>query len=776
MGILVRGGVSAMAMACALSAVPAFAQAAEGAAAGDDIIVTAQRRAERLEAVPMSVAAVSPEQIRSAGVTNVRDLSNVVTGFQLAASGTFPQPAIRGISSTVSNYFDNNVAVYVDGLYQAAPLIMNLDLPNISSVEVLKGPQGTLYGRNATGGAVLLNTLDPTSQLHAKAEVGYGRFNDFRANGYISGPLDEKVSVSLAGNIRRSDGYYKFASRTPGGAPFGNAAPLKQQAIRAKFKFDFSADFSAVVTYSNVYISDTRTNIYTPVENTSPTYLGKPGAANIPNVPNVYEYDPANIAASKQNEASLKLKLKTGPGTLQSITGYTVTVTHNRYDFDGTYAALSYSLQDPVKNETFQQVIDYNIDAIQGLNIIVGAMFVDGVLDGKGTSYGGTGANTGPAVIGTDLTLTNTAPYRMKKQAWAGYIDATWNIVGGLYLNAGGRYSTESLHSIQRQDSSIASQVRNLTDSRTRFSKFTPRASLRYEFDPRTSIYASYSQGFRSGNYNQPLPACVNTTGGACFQPARQEEVDAFEVGFKTSRPGFRFDMAGFYYNYRNLQLTVLKTVPNGLGGFIATTDLGNAPKAKIYGLEANVSFQPVENLTVSAGGTWLHARYGDNFIFTGTGVSSATMGINTNADPLKTYGNVSGLQNLSGLMMTRSPNFSGNISVVYRIPQGEGGWELATNAKYSSKFVPNNPSVWGAGAGVPASRQNEQRFVQGAYAQVNASVTWTHPSGNYYVRAWGNNLTDKQYRLNYNGSAAFGTYVAWSDPLTFGGTVGFKM
>ena len=127
----------------------------------NDIIVTAQRRNERIEDVPMTVAVVSQETLAASGVNTFRDLQNVTTGLQIGNSGSYPQPAIRGITTTNAGAYENNVAVFVDGLYQATPQILNMDLPNVQDIQILKGPQGTLYGRNATGGALIVTTIDP---------------------------------------------------------------------------------------------------------------------------------------------------------------------------------------------------------------------------------------------------------------------------------------------------------------------------------------------------------------------------------------------------------------------------------------------------------------------------------------------------------------------------------------------------------------------------------------------------------------------------------------
>jgi iron complex outermembrane receptor protein len=388
-----------------------------------------------------------------------------------------------------------------------------------------------------------------------------------------------------------------------------------------------------------------------------------------------------------------------------------------------------------------------------------------------------------------DYTLLSNSAFDQKKDAWALYADMTFHATEKLSINVGGRYSSEK-QKIFAQISGPAAfaafglfrDPQNVQDT---FKKFTPRVSIRYEVAPRTNVYATYSQGFRSGAYNSQAPICVNAsfTGTKCtYEPAKQETINSYEIGFKTAGRNFHFDAAGFYYDYKNLQ--VASTFAQS--GFPVTVIL-NAPKAKIYGAEASFDWTPIENLTIRGSGTWLHARYGDNFLFSGTGVNPAQTGINPNSDPLKSAINcsfpnltataqcpVTGQQNLSGLMMSRAPNFSGNIGMDYLVPMGDGGIRFAGNVKYTTKYVPTNPSVWGNIAGVPVDRQSEQRFVQGAYALVNASVTWTDPSNHYYVRAWGTNITNHKYRLHYSGTGT-GTYSPMAEPAIYGGTIGVK-
>lgn len=820
-GLLLSAAVLIM-PATTMSAMAQSQAPVDEAASNNEILVTAQRRTERLEEVPMSIAVVSQETLENVGVNSVRDLANVTSGFQVGNSGSYPQPAIRGITTINAGAYENNVAVYVDGLYQFTPQILNMDLPNIQNIQILKGPQGTLYGRNATGGAILIDTIDPTREWHGNIEATYGRFDDKRLRGYVAGPLSDRIGLSVAGTFRKTDGYYKLASRTTPGQFDGRTFGQEQEAVRAKLKVELTDSFRATLGYSYTRASDPRGVLFTPIENVSSPYTG----ANSTRPMGLGEVAGDAFALDfKQHEGSLKLELDTGIGTLRSVTGYTSGNLVTTYDADGSYAASSYSTS-VILDKTWQQSIDFTINAIDKLDLIVGGTYFN-----INTSYVPGAANaaylapTGsqPGTPLSSYQLFQTIDFQRTKEAWAGFIDATFHVTDRLSINAGGRYSTETQDVAAEKSfycrtaggclvgatlvpvGGVTSTPYTFAQSAmsSTYSKFTPRASIRYEISPRTNIYFSYSQGFRSGEWNSVPPSDTNLSLWRSVGQVGQESVNAFEVGVKSAGRRLRFDASAFYYDYSDLQLatTVFAGTPP-----LAVVSLQSVPKAKIYGLEANIDFDVTENFKVRAGATWLHARYGDRAVFVGSSVNVNGTGYNTNSDPLKVFPNLpQTAQDLSGKQMARAPDFSGFVGVEYKIPHGDGGFVFAANVKYTSSYAVTEPTIWGgeplggptgyqarvdaakaAGQPIPlpnnnvtlagtpyASRANDARARQEAFALVNASVTWTDPTNHYYVRAWGNNLTNASYRTNYRPSSQ--TYIPMGEPLTFGGTVGAK-
>src|SRR3984893_4008946 len=197
----------------------------------DEVIVTAQKRSERLVDVPISVAVVSAAQLDNAALEGLQDLDKVAVDTKINRVGVYFQPSIRGITTRVVGVGqENNVAVYVDGFYQPSQVGINTDFDNIKSVQVLKGPQGTLFGRNATGGAILIDTFDPSFTPTGKASLSYGRFNEVIAQGYFSNGLTDHLAFDVSAHWKTSDGYIKDI------AGF-NTDPVQDKSIRSKLLF-----------------------------------------------------------------------------------------------------------------------------------------------------------------------------------------------------------------------------------------------------------------------------------------------------------------------------------------------------------------------------------------------------------------------------------------------------------------------------------------------------------------------------------------------------------
>jgi iron complex outermembrane receptor protein len=735
-----------LALAAGAIAVPtaASAQAADDAdagASGGDIIVTAQRRSELLEEVPMAVQVITPDAVSNSGVTNFMELGKIAVGAQMAFNGSVPAVAIRGITSALSAYnAEPNVAVYVDGFYDGQPLTIAADLSNLESVQILKGPQGTLYGRNATGGAMLITTLGPTHVLTAKSDISFERFDRVTFNGYVAGPLSDKIRVSLSGHLRQGDLSMRLADRNVVGGTAGSADTFKQANIRAKLEMDLSDELTATLGYSHSYVNDPRANFFSVYDHIlpPPNYVSPPLR---PTRFGVAAYQFPNFSGGKSDQYSLKLAWETPLGTLSSFTGYSDRFVGVNVDFGGAFVPI-FDIRTRYDQKTFQQSIDYNITAIDRLQLNIGGLYYDDQLTQKGDSA------TVNISQGVPATIVRQNSYT---KAWALYADATYSLTDRLNINVGGRYSYDKKRATYQQNLASGAVLTPFISDTTSWKEFTPRATIRYEVAPRTNVYASVTRGFRAGLYSQQGPA------GGVYDPAQPEKITAYEVGFKTAGRKFRLSAAAFYYDYTDLQVTITLSKP----GEPVSSILQNSKGAKVKGFETEFSYNPIPNLTLRGGISVLDAYYVDFPNAVGTGVN-ATNTLNVSNQQ----------QDLSGHELVRAPNYSGSAGFDYEIPSSVGTFLLTSTLSFTDSYVVSNPSVYGPLA--PAALRDKQRLRQKAYQLLSAQVRWTDPSDHLSLALFGDNLTNTSYRLSYN-AGSFGDYSAKADPRTYGVRLGYK-
>ena len=729
-----------------LAAVPAFAEAAAPAAttpSSSEIIVTAQRRSERLEDVPMAITALAPETMEKRGIRNMQDLSQTVAGVQINYQGSFTYPAVRGISSLTTGIgFENNVGVYIDGFYQPDVTAINADFANLAGVEVLKGPQGALYGRNATGGAILISTLRPSATLTGKMDLRYGAYNDKSGSAFISGPLGSGVRVSVAGFLRESDGYYDSLDAN-GVKINGKAAPLHTYSFRGKLEMDVAHNLTATLGFNYTDFMDMRGGMFNFEYNRFlvPAQVGRLYTPRT-FATNRYSYTDTTIT-----EPTLTMAWDTGIGKLTSYTSQAKRKFAHDFDFDGSYSDLSFNYG-RYQETTFQQGLDLNVKGIPGLDLVVGANYhYDRTTANPSLAYGNN------AVVLTTVTSSFT-------RAFAAYVDGTYHITDKLSFGFGGRYTSEKRRTefAATPTGGATATILATQDPTLSFNNFSPRGVLTYELAPRTNVYGSISRGFRSG-----FMQVLSVSGAAVLNPIKPETITSYEVGFKTVQDKFRFDMSAFYYDYKNIQVGL--TLPNpacaGQPTCPPANIIANAAKARVYGLEGQVTYTPVKALNINMSASYLDAKYVDFANVTSTGFNATTGHNVTNQ-----------VQDWSGQQMARAPKFSATLGVDYTTDFQRGALAFSINGKYTSSYVPNSPALFGPLG--PAGLQTTQRYRQGRYATVNGSINWTDPSATYTLGVWVNNLTNVNYRLSWNGST-FGDYNIWNMPRQIGGRLGYK-
>ena len=669
-----------------------------------DIVVTAQRREERLRDVPISITALSSEALETNNIDSARDLSLVTPGLNYSVQGIYAQPTIRGIGTLVTTPgADANVSLYIDGVYQPNQVGNALEFNNVERIEVLKGPQGTLFGRNSTGGAIRIITSDPDLvDAGLKGGLSYGRFNAVKATVYASLPLSDTLAVNVSGLYRHDDG---FVTNLFNGHELST---VSTRAVRGKILWQPTDNLEIVLGANYAYTRDNTGYSYRPLGGNN-AFIGPNFVVPASRYEVVLNDDPVSGATVK--DANLRISWDVGGGTISSITSIQKAQPSVYSDTDGSPTGppgRDYN----INNKTFAEDLNYTSDLDGPFNWTMGAFFYDD----KSELF----LKSGPVVVSGYV----------KTRAVAVYGEANVDFTDRVHLIAGLRYSDERKHAVGGTGGPP------LVDTTEKWDSFTPRVSLRYDLSNSTNIYASFSRGFKTGNFNLPSLTPV---------PVDPEEVTAYEVGLKRSGGGFTFNIGAYYYDYKNIQVQIANQVGN-----VAVTVLQNAASAEIYGFDFDTSYQVNDNLTLFGGLAYNHARYVD---FTDASVFNPII---INGEP---RGNVQVAEDASGNHLIRSPDFTFNLGGTLTIPVGAGAIEISPLVSHNGGFY------WDPG----------ERIRQPAHTLVNGRITWRPDDDRYSISLWGENLLNEVYLMHASPSAS-GNNGSYALPVTFGVSLDFKL
>jgi iron complex outermembrane receptor protein len=724
---LLAGGVLAI-------AAPAFAQ--DNVTTLEDIVVTAQRRSERLQDVPISITALSSAALDRSGVTSTQDLARVTPGLSFPVNGGYIQPTIRGISSEGSNIGDSsNVALYVDGVYQPAQASQLMDLPDVSQVEVLKGPQGTLYGQNAMGGAIIITTQAPSFTPTGKLSASYGNYNDINLRGFVSGPIvGDVLAASLSAAYQDRDGFRH--DLVYGGRDKG----LRSKQVRAKLLFTPSDD--AKVTASAYWTKRGDTALYSgqPLDGNSTGY------AFYPNAPRARSPKDTVIGSQGDDQfetwgGSIRGEFDVGLGTFNTITGYTNAHIKNYADVD--YSPVNIAVAAPVlqKTHSFTEELNFVSKKMSGWQFTTGLFFMSSedsflpsqfVLSSLGIP--GLVPTLAPAAPGpTALALQSNGT--LKKEIYAGYAEVTYDLTDKLVVSAGGRYSYEKQTALSNANGGnvVGSPLYTLQLTETPYSpdafkKFTPRVTVRYAVDPNSNIYGTYSKGFKSG-----LVSTLDFTN----PPVKPEDLTAIEVGYKgRPLPGVSLNISAFHYTYKNKQVAHYEA-PNYI--------YQNAASARVKGVEADLSWAATHGLTLSATASYLDGKYKK---FTGASSTVSTG-----------FGDLNVPIDASGLRMIRTPKFTGTLAANYEVETDMGKFGAYASVYYNDGFK------WEVSGRI---REKAHTTLDGELSYSPASLE------NMRLVLWGKNLTDVDIKQSVLTSD-FGDGVSYAPPRTFGVRAEYK-
>lgn len=711
--------------------VPAHAQEASAADLGrrsgaeridsnvGDIVVTAQRREQRLQDVPVAVTAVSQDALRDIQATNIGDLQGVVPNLTLHdGDASNAVVYIRGVGQIDSlSFADPGVGIYLDDVYLGRAQGAFLTVYDVDRVEVLRGPQGTLYGRNTIGGAVKFVSSALSNDPTYRAELTLGSYDDVELSGAIGGALiEDSLLAKAAVSFIRRDG---FSDNAFDGRDDGDK---RQFAGRVAMEYRAGSDFRLRLNVDGS--RDRPDTSRTPARATSVFGLYPP-TTNDPfqvdaNFNQLSDLDTFGVSLTADWNIGSSISLK-------SISAYRRMVYKANLDTDATPLDLFGVYVDQHQHQLSQEVqVTYTGDR---LNAVAGLFY----FDEKDRTLSGLFA---PA-----LGLVTAGTNRQHNRSAAAYGQLSYEFVDRLSLIAGLRYTSEHKDFARTQELfppttslpvplGTGLLVTDLTMEKS-WNSFSPKVGLDYRPSDDVLLYASISRGFKSGGFD-----------GRADTPERAKPYDpetlwAYEIGVKSTLLDRRLtaNLALFYNDYTNLQLSSFTAAADGSFSALFT----NAGAATIRGAEFELAARPVPGLAINFQLGYLDAQY-DRYIGPG--------------------GNdISRLRKL-----VNAPEWSGRLGVKYRIDLGDrGGLSIGGDASYRSKTYPTVSS--------------SEILAQPGYILVDAFVRWASAKERYYVQVGGKNLTNKRYRTHgFDLSDSLGYQLAYyGDPRVFRVTFGTR-
>jgi iron complex outermembrane recepter protein len=737
-GITMKRAILAIsASVLAMAAMPAWAQEAADEPADGDIIVTATRSETLLSKTPIAMTAIAGDDLVQAGITNPTQLEESVPNLSIVR-GNGLQITIRGVTSTDgTEKGDPSAAFMQDGIYLARPQAQEVSFFDLERVEVLRGPQGTLYGRNSTAGVVNVISARPKFEFGGSVDATYGNFDNINGTAVINVPVGETLAFRAAANYDRRDNYL-IDGNAGDGIGFDPFKDNKTIRLSALFKPSDALSLLIIGDYSTIKGNPTNTvstgNFYNNIISGARPTFERPNFINPTN-------SAARLVSIAQGQQAFRDNTEKGVmGELNYDMGIaTLTYLGSYRESDRT--EFSNFAGGPVTADFVGQYWQTS----QELRLAFGG---DGPLQAQVGAYYFK-EKSGIAFFLNNLLGPNTRfgfpqdPTIAENKSLFG--QATFELASDLKITAGVRYSRDLKSRVGKTvldvyDSVVDSYtignliVRNVfqdNNAKRTFSKITWRAGIDYD----TSlglVYASVSTGYKAGGFND---GCETGTAPTCALPAAAlyydpETLTAFEAGFKLRFSSeFRLNTSVFHYDYKGLQLS---QVANVCGGPCQVTT--NAAVAKVDGVEIDAQIQPTDNFALRLALNYLDARYN---------VFIPTPGVD-----------------LAGRPLARSPKWSWNAGMNYTMPVGEGKVVADASIRSRSRYDLTDLA-------------NYAYFYQPAHTKTDLSLTYNAPDDRFYVGAFVENL-ENDLVVTSASTGGFGS-VTFSDPRTFGVRAGFK-
>ena len=661
-------------------------------------------------------------------------------------------PFIRGVGSPVGNIGNEpSVAFYVDEVYQPSGSGTLANFNSVERIEVEKGPQGTVFGRNATGGVIQVFTRDPTPDPHMDISVGLANYDTQAAALYVTGSLTSTLTGNLALDAgQQRDGWGEHVlTGTPAYTGWNYGGKLK-------LLWTPDGRTSALL---NVDYDDTRTEEGTNLRAWPGTASLNPrGGPGFPAPEGWYDVNgvPPNHSITYQAGVSFKLTHDFDWARLVSITAWRHTNAVTGVDEDPGVA-----LADAVLNadeQTWTQELRFASPRTSKVSWITGLFYYHDVSSYDPLHLYGLAFEPLPS-INTFTTQTTSS--------WAGFAQARWEIMNRTDLTLGIRYTSDH-RSLQAAGQYASGPIVPSSNSPQSAAWGQPsyRAALEHRLSDALMAYIAYNRGFKSGVFNTTV-----LPGAEIGRPVSPEELNAYTIGEKADlwEHRLRVDVEGFYYDYRNIQLEQIVA---------GTTYITNAARAIMRGVDMDATLYPLPHFSISASLEVLSGHYtsfrngpfyvynaqmGGNCLFVGPGSCIGQ------AYP-PNYDASTGAWDLRGNHTVQSPPFSSSLTLQQTIPSHLGNFILTGAWTHTSSYYadPDN----GLGQVAPSSPSNDR---QPLLNLLNASVTWNSINERWQVRVWGKNLSGERY-WSYATELIFVTQYSAAPPRTFGITVNWHL
>ena len=705
-----------------------------------EILVTAQRRSESAQDIPVAISAFGGEQIERSGIASLENIAPRVPSFYFGSFGAArPQLYIRGIGTrSFDPGSESSVGVFADDVYLGRSSGSFGAMKDIERIEVLRGPQGTLYGRNTIGGAINVISKAPSDKFTGNFEGGISNFGGYNLYAGLGGPIaGDKVMFRVAAWREERDGY---VTNTASGKRFQG---IENTGARARLtiaptdtlKIDLSAEFmndgdKAAFGGFNQGTFGNPASIF---------FRGSGVAAASSDLrASALSFDP--FLDRKVRSYIGRIEYDAGAATITSISALRKLEIRDGRDLEGS--ALAIIDQSSVENSK-QFTQELRIASTPN-----GALSANGLVDWiiGGFYYHDTSQRSDSFQLGINSAVraaagtpaTDVALSDYKIESYAVFGQATFHLTDKLDLTLGGRYSHDSKSAIQSGTTTDAAPLiaaAFTTTNKATYSSFDPRLVLAYKITPDANVYASFSTGFKSGGF-QYVPFS-RAQADVLFAP---EDIKAYEVGFKTEwlDRALRVNGAAFYYDYKNLQISRIILPP---GSTAPVSLISNAASSTVKGIDLEIAVRPSRNFDLDIAYGYLDAKY-DSYVFNAT-------------------------TDFSDTRMVRAPQHSINVGGEWRLPVWDDG-ELALRADYALMgdfFHEPGEGNLVYGTGIPLTAED-------GYGLLDLRATLT--KGNWRLTAYATNIGNTRYRRTIN--ALGNTVVGFAGaPRIYGAKLGYS-